>query len=217
MSKESYQDWVEYYRIQATKGGNLRQVSGYTHGLAQLTEKGLRDITDTANNFLDLKSTDRLLDLGCGAGLLTQHLVDKVGGLVGLDANREMMIHAAGEREFVRVEAMADHLPFRNAIFDKIFCHSIFQYFPDYFYAAAVIAEMRRVLRPGGRGLIMDIPDLAKKEAYMSVKTPDTHTLERLFYTKEWFSEVVPDAHIFERTITDYGNSHFRFDALIQR
>lgn len=212
---EVYKNWVEYYRIKGQKGGDLREISGYSHGLAQLTEEGLMDITNTARHLLDLKPTDRLLDLGCGAGLLTQHLVGEVGVLVGLDANRAMMVHAGQQPEFSRVEAMADRLSFGNDSFDKIFIHSIFQYFPDYSYAADVIAEMRRVLRPGGRALIMDIPDLAKKEDYMKVKLPDTHDLERLFYTKEWFFEQASDAQIFERRIRGYGNSEFRFNLLI--
>lgn len=217
MPQEVYKDWIEYYRVRGAKGGDLREISGYSHGLAQLTEEGLADITGTARNVLGLKNTDRLLDVGCGVGLLTQQLVGDVEIVVGLDANPEMMTNARGDSGFARVAGMADRLPFDISTFDKIFCHSIFQYFPDYEYAASVVKEMVRVLRPGGKCLIMDVPDIAKKGAYSDIKTPDSHNLERLFYNKDWFLQVTPNSHVFEQTIRDYDNSKFRFNVLIQQ
>ncbi len=217
MPPEVYKDWIEHYRIRGLKGGDLKEISGYSHGLAQLTEEGLADITGTARDFLGLKITDRLLDLGCGAGLLTHQLVGDVESMVGLDANSEILVNAGGDSRFARVAAMADHLPFGSSTFDKIFCHSIFQYFPDYQYAVSVVGEMSRVLRLGGRCLIMDIPDTAKKDRYFNTKLPDSHNLERLFYSKEWFDRFAPNSHIFEQRIRDYDNSQFRFNVLIQR
>lgn len=217
MPLEIYKDWIEYYRIRASKGGDPKVMSGYAHGLAQLTEAGLTDITNTARYCLGLKNTDRLLDVGCGVGLLTQRLVDNTGIVVGLDANPEMLVHAGVDNRYARVAAIADHLSFADETFDKIFCHSIFQYFPNHEYAASVIAEMSRVLRVGGRCLIMDIPDLAKKDDYLRIKLPDQHNLERLFYPKEWFANLAPNAHIFEQRIRDYDNSLFRFNILIQK
>lgn len=216
MSSEQYQDWVDYYHQRGARGGDLRDVSGYTHGLAQLTQAGLTDITDTVRLYLGLTAEDSLLDVGCGAGLLTQYFAGDVKLVVGLDASREMMVNA-DRSEFQKVEAMADHLPFSDGTFDKIFCHSIFQYFPDYEYAARVVAEMRRVLHPGGRVLIMDVSDVSKKEDYEKVKTPDTHNLKRIFYERGWFANLGPNISIFERTIRDYGNSQFRFNVLIEQ
>lgn len=110
-----------------------------------------------------------------------------------------------------------DCLPFPNGSFDKIFCHSIFQYFPNHQYAAKVVVEMLRVMKPGGKCLIMDIPDIAKKKEYIKAKINDSHNLKRTFYNKEWFMRLVSDAEIFEQRIQDYGNSHFRFNVLIQK
>ncbi len=56
-----YKDWVEYYQIKGLKGGDINEVSGYAHGLAQLTEKGLESIVAVARTVLDLSSKDRLL------------------------------------------------------------------------------------------------------------------------------------------------------------
>lgn len=217
MSKKRYKDWVEYYSIKGLKGGNLTEVSGYSHGLARLTQRGLRDITDTARDFLAFKTTDVLLDVGCGTGLITVQLIDDVGILVGIDASPEMIGHASKESKFIKIVANADHLPFPNGSFNKIFCHSIFQYFPNHKYGTKVVAEMLRVMKPGGRCLIMDIPDITKKKKYTKVKIHDPHNLKRIFYSRGWFTNLVSDAEIFERGIQDYGNSQFRFNVLIRK
>lgn len=217
MSKKIYRDWLEYYQLRGSKGGEIKEVSGYAHGLAQLTERGLKSITKVARISLGLSSNDILLDVGCGAGLLTNKLVDDVSVTVGVDASSEMIGNADEESKFVKVVAMAHHLPFPNKSFDKIFCYSVFQYFPNYRYAAKVIREMLRVLRNKGRCLIMDVPDIDKKALYLKVKTPDIHNLKRIFYNKSWFVDLVPNARIFEQKIPDYKNSHFRFDVLIRK
>lgn len=148
MSRRRYTDWIEYYNIKGLKGGGLKEVSGYNHGLAQITQRGVEDIISTAKNFLDLKSTDMLLDVGCGAGLITVQLIDYVGSIVGIDASPEMLENANKETQFIKIVAMADRLPFLSGSLDKIFCHSIFQYFPNHRYATKVIVEMLRVMKP---------------------------------------------------------------------
>ena len=94
MSKRIYKDWVEYYQVRGLKGGELKEVSGYAHGLAQLTEKGLRSIIEIAKTSLGLNSSDILLDVGCGAGLLTDKLVDEVDITIGIDASSGMIGNA---------------------------------------------------------------------------------------------------------------------------
>lgn len=217
MSKKSYKDWVEYYQVRGLKGGDIKEVSGYTHDLAQLTERGLKNITKIARTYLNLSPNDRLLDLGCGAGLITNKLVDDVNIVVGVDASSGMIENADRKSKFIKVIAMADNLPFPNESFNKIFCHSVFQYFPNYKYATKVIKEMLRTLCSEGKCLIMDIPDIDEKESYFKVKTPDKHNLKRRFYNKSWFINLVPNARIFKQEIPDYKNSQFRFNVLIQK
>ncbi len=216
MSKR-YKNWVEYYELKGLKGGDLKKVSGYEHGLAQLTQMGLKSIVKVAKTRLNLNSKDILLDLGCGAGLLTSYLKNQVYAVVGVDASLEMLKNADKDSKFIKVVAMADCLPFPDNSFDKIFCHSIFQYFPNYQYAAKVIAEILRVLQPGGKCLIMDIPDLDKKKEYLKLKKPDTHNLKRIYYKKRYFTDLIPSIDVFEEIIPDYKNSYFRFDLLIQK
>lgn len=212
---EIYQDWIDYYRRKGATEANPAKISGYDHGLAQLTERGLADLTSKITNLLSLHPVDRVLDVGCGTGLITNQLVSKTTSLFGIDANYEMIKHAS--EKITRVVAAADRLPFANSLFNKVLCHSIIQYFPSHECTAQAIQEMIRVLQKPGLCLIMDVPDIERKEEYLRAKTPDAHNLQRLFYDRRWFSDLFPGSQIFDLEIADYLNSRYRFSVLIQR
>ncbi len=82
----------------------------------------------------------RVLDLGCGDG----PLLALVPGAIGLDVARAELAAATG----VVVQGRAQALPFAAAAFDVVACHLALMLFDD---APAVVAELTRVLAPGGR------------------------------------------------------------------
>lgn len=94
----------------------------------------------------------RLLDVGCGTGALAcaaAGIVGPEGSVTGLDANPEMLAVARRKPEPVTwVEGLADALPFEDASFDAVASQFAFMFFDD---PPAALAEMLRVLRPGGR------------------------------------------------------------------
>lgn len=90
---------------------------------------------------------DRVLDLACGTGSVTTRVP---GHVVGLDRNRQMMVVAQREAD-ARIrwtQGDAASLPFLAASFDRVLCQQGLQFFPQ---RAAALAEIRRVLVPGGR------------------------------------------------------------------
>jgi SAM-dependent methyltransferase len=97
----------------------------------------------------------RVLDVACGTGVVARLAAERVGPggrVVGLDLNPGMLQVAAGLA--VRgaptrwVQADAGHLPFGDRSFEVVCCQLGLQYVPD---RAAALAEMARVLAPGGR------------------------------------------------------------------
>ncbi len=91
-----------------------------------------------------------VLELGCGPGYLQQALAARPA-VVGIDASPQMLARAA---RFSRRLARADarQLPFASASFDTV-CAT----FPaEYILDPATHAEIRRVLKPGGRLVIVD-------------------------------------------------------------
>jgi SAM-dependent methyltransferase len=96
----------------------------------------------------------RVLEVGCGAASCARWLIDRGADAVGLDLSAGMLreARAADARSGVSVplvQADASHLPFPDATFDLV-C-SAFGAVPFVADTAALMAEVARVLRPGGR------------------------------------------------------------------
>jgi ubiquinone/menaquinone biosynthesis C-methylase UbiE len=96
----------------------------------------------------------RVLDVGCGTGLLAARLHRELDGavLVGCDFSHGMLVHARGHDAAVSwVQGDAQRLPFRDASADAIVSTEAFHWFPD---QRRALAEFFRVLVPGGRLLV---------------------------------------------------------------
>jgi demethylmenaquinone methyltransferase/2-methoxy-6-polyprenyl-1,4-benzoquinol methylase len=97
------------------------------------------------------------LDVACGTGVLARHAQDVVGSggqAVGLDLSTGMLRQAAarGVRRLVRGRAEA--LPFPDERFDLLSMGYALRHVAD---LRTTFREYRRVLRPGGRALILEI------------------------------------------------------------
>lgn len=102
--------------------------------------------------FGGLADGDRVLDVGCGTGSLTFELPRhaKLGAIVALDYAEPYVAHARARNSdprivFERGDACA--LPYSDGSFDRAFSQLVLQFIPD---APRAVAEMKRVVRPGG-------------------------------------------------------------------
>lgn len=95
----------------------------------------------------------RVLDVGCGDGVLCVHLAGAGGIVTGLDTDPRMLA-AARERASASgatitfVEGDARSLPFSEGSFDVVVAIAVLCFVAD---AEHTVKEMARVLRPGGR------------------------------------------------------------------
>ena len=103
-----------------------------------------------------------LLDIGCGSGTLITLLGATklpVRRLVALDYAEQMCrvarekARAHGCEHIAYVNGDSEHLPFPDACFDVITCSNSFHHYP---HQQEVVIEMRRLLRPGGRLMLID-------------------------------------------------------------
>lgn len=106
---------------------------------------------------LPLGSGGRLLDVACGTGALLEAVAaaDSAMELSGVDLSPEMLAVASaklGRRARLHA-ATAEALPFADGSFDIVVTCNAFHFFPD---PEAGIAEMRRVLAPGGSLVVTD-------------------------------------------------------------
>ena len=119
-----------------------------------------------ANNpqpFVDIKEGEVVLDLGCGAGLdlyFYAGAVGEKGKAYGLDISTEMIdkaktnIKSVGLKNVEFVRGSSDKLPFEDDFFDIVASNGIYNLSPD---KEKVLAEVYRVLKPGGRTVFSEI------------------------------------------------------------
>lgn len=97
-------------------------------------------------------------DLGCGTGLVASQLAPWVKRVIGVDSSAAMLKAAARRTEQLsNVELRKGDLtavPIEDRSCDAALMLLVLSYVPD---APAVIAEMARILKPGGRAVIVDL------------------------------------------------------------
>jgi len=102
----------------------------------------------------------RVLEIACGPGIVAEAIAPLVSELVCLDATPAMLalakarLEKSGQSNVTFCEAFAEALPFGTAEFDVIVTRLSFHHFAD---IQAVLAECRRVLRPQGKLVVVDI------------------------------------------------------------
>jgi ubiquinone/menaquinone biosynthesis methyltransferase len=110
---------------------------------------------------LGLKGHERALDLACGTGDITFSIGERLpsGDVIGLDITHKMLTIAESKRverkaenvSFQRADIMS--MPYADATFDCVSCGYALRNVPD---VELALAEIARVLKPGGRFLSLD-------------------------------------------------------------
>ena len=124
-----------------------------------------RPLAEGTLEAVQLAPGDRVLDVACGTGIVGRLIADKLadrlgdrlsdglgdgGTVTGIDLNGGMIAKAREMHpaDISWEEGDVTAMPFDDGAFDIAFCQQGLQFFPD---KAAALAEIRRVLAPGGR------------------------------------------------------------------
>jgi len=97
-----------------------------------------------------LRPGARVLEIGCGTGLLMSRLADHEGEVVGVDLSPGMLEHARTRGLSVH-EASATDLPFEDGSFDLAYSFKVLAHIRD---IGDALAECARVLAPGGTAIL---------------------------------------------------------------
>ncbi len=95
---------------------------------------------------LNLKPGERILDLGCGDGALTEKIIAAGASVVGVDASQDMV--DAAHRRGIDARVGSGHALSFAREFDAVFSNAALHWMRD---PDAVIAGVARALKPGGR------------------------------------------------------------------
>ena len=95
----------------------------------------------------------RVLDAGCGASIFPVYLARQGHRVTGVDLELPEGLAAAHGVEIDYLRAAITDLPLPDEQFDAVFCISVIEHL-GHAGARAAVAELRRVLKPGGRLLI---------------------------------------------------------------
>jgi len=132
------------------------------------------EILETYLGDIDFPRDARVLDVGCGTGAQSRTLIQRPGvtSVVGIDRAKFLLERArelaAGLDGLTFEEAPGDELPFAAAAFDVIVAHTVLTHVAD---PEAVLAELFRVLRPGGTLAICD-GDFSTMSAAIGARDP---------------------------------------------
>jgi len=144
----------------------LARMLGYRdEWLAGMPEAALASFAGTGNPFLvgELASGEKVVDVGCGAGmdtLIAARMVGAGGEVVGVDMTPDMLARAAAAAELAGAnnvelrQGYAEELPVPDGWADVVISNGVLNLAPD---KEAAFSELARVLRPGGRLQIADL------------------------------------------------------------
>lgn len=116
------------------------------------------DITDQTIAIMNIKTTDRILDLGCGTGWASRRLarIAAAGEVTGIDVADEMLRRAGQASQGIRnvryLWGSAENIPAADDSFDKALSVESFYYYAD---QGKALDELHRVMASGGKLFIL--------------------------------------------------------------
>jgi len=149
-------------------------------------------------NAFGIQGGDKVVEVGVGTGFYSVEAarrVGRAGQLICIDLQVEMLLHtrrrleANGQRALL-LQASAHALPLQSGCIDHVFLITVLGEIPD---RAQALAELRRVLRPGGRLSVSEqFPDpdfVTRRQLRRELAAAgfsDMRTKGRLVYTSTW-------------------------------
>ena len=147
-------------------GRRLARMLGYPdEWLSDIPEASIESFAGTGNPFSlgPLRPGERVVDVGCGAGidcLIASRMVGPTGAVIGVDMTPAMLEKArnatteTGMNNVALRQGLAEALPVADGWADVVISNGVLNLMPD---KAAALREMARVLKPRGRLQVGDI------------------------------------------------------------
>lgn len=159
------ESWRDIWTRKGLAKGDAKDLLAYDG--YEATQINMEEVAAEIIDRLDIKKTDKVLEVGCGAGALAQYLDCDY---VGVDYSPTLVKkHIEILNNSVLTGEAAD-LIFKDKSFDKVICYGVYLYFDNKDYAKKATAELLRVAREAV--LIGEIPIRSHRREHL-LFTPD--------------------------------------------
>lgn len=157
----------------------------------------------------EAEKQENILEIGCGIGMTSSFLAKKfpASKIIATDFDEEQIEKAKQLYQIPNIEfrqADATNLQFADNSFDACFSFLVFHHIENFTEA---IKEIHRVLKPGGRFYILDIPSKTLNLLHLPSITPGV-------FSKSEFASLITDSGF--RTINIQGNLLFKLETIKQ-
>jgi len=158
-----------------TTGRVLHWATGYDVLVWFVTLGRERAFREKMLNLAHLAPDESVLDVGCGTGTLAiaaKRLVGRAGAVYGIDASEKMIARAGKKAAKARVDigfrhAVVEALPFADAQFDVVLSTLMLHHLGRKARQQCA-REIRRVLKPNGRVLVVDFARPQRRHGFMA-------------------------------------------------
>lgn len=138
-------------------------------------------IVKRVNRLSSLIDSGRVLDVGCGTGILAGRLAARGYDLTGVDPSEGMLEEARKNITGARfIQGSGTALPFGDNEFDLTYCVAVMHHVAEAGDVKKTLAEMVRVTRPGGLVVIWDHNPRNPYWKYLMARVPQDDGSERL-------------------------------------
>ena len=166
---------ADVQQLPKTSGLVLHKATQYDLLLWLLTLGRERSFRERALSLARLRAGESVLDIGCGTGTLAiaaKRQVGPNGHVNGTDASNEMLLRASRKARKAGMDvafqtALVESLPFSDGTFDIVLSTLMLHHLPGTLRGKCA-AEVRRVLKPGGRLLAIDFGTVPGKKGIVA-------------------------------------------------
>ena len=236
---KSFWDHVAEQSVdEVTAGGFISSYTGEPFAESEVREYVER-VAELAQPFLG--ADRRVLEIGCGSGLIMFELAPHAGLYVGLDpseATQTKNLSRVAEKRSDKIKlatGFADQIDtlFEPESFDLIVMASTAQFFPGPNYFEAVLEKSLKLLAPGGTILLCDIMDAQRKQEFgeslqeFQRLNPQARTKTQLdgelYFDEAYFFDLeatLPDVSDVQIQHREQGFSNelgYRFDVILKK